>query len=72
MLLFLDEEHVDKWCRQWQMARGATLSPHVAWRLAREWFAADRGAPEWRRPALDEVERLFASLALTGEFWKLR
>ena len=72
MLLFRDEEHIDKWCRQWRMSRGATLSLDVAWRLAREWFAADRGAPEWRRPPVEEVERLFTSLDLTGAFWKLR
>ena len=72
MLLFRDEEHVDKWCRQWRIARGATLSLHLAWRLARAWFAADRGALEWRRPSVDEVEHLFASLDLTGPFWKLR
>ena len=42
------------------------------WRLARAWFGADRGAPEWRRPPVEDVEALFASLGLTGEFWNLR
>jgi hypothetical protein len=72
MLLFRDEEHVEQWCRQWRLERGAVLSLDVAWRLATAWFSADRGAPEWRRPAVDEVERLFGSLGLTGPFWKLR
>ena len=43
-----------------------------AWRLAKAWFDADRGAPDWRRPAVDEVESLFASLGLTGSFWAVR
>jgi len=43
-----------------------------AWRLAEAWFSADRGAREWRRPSVDEVETLFAQLALTGPFWNLR
>ena len=33
---------------------------------------ADRGAPEWTRPPVEDVEALFASLTLTGEFWRLR
>ena len=72
MLLFRDEEHVERWCRQWRMERGAVLSLDLAWRLARAWFSADRGAPQWRRPTVDEVETLFASLGLTDPFWKLR
>lgn len=72
MLLFRDEEHVDKWCRQWQMARGDTLSLDTGWRLAREWFSADRSAPAWQRPTVDDVESVFASLHLSGAFWALR
>jgi hypothetical protein len=52
--------------------RGAVLSLELAWRLAAAWFSDDRGAPEWRRPTVDEVERLFASLGLTDSFWTLR
>jgi hypothetical protein len=72
MLLFRDEEHVERWCRQWQIARGATLTFERAWRLAEAWFSADRGAPEWRRPPLEAIEALFASLELKGPFWSLR
>jgi hypothetical protein len=71
MLLFRSEEHVERWCRQWRMPKGAVMSLDVAWRLAAEWFAADRGAPEWHRPPIDDVRRLFASLGLTGSFWEL-
>jgi hypothetical protein len=72
MLLFRDEEHVAKWCSQWRMAPGAILSCDQAWRLAQAWFSADRGAPEWRRPAVEDVESLFERLGLTGPFWNLR
>jgi hypothetical protein len=72
MLLFRDEEHVERWCKQWRLERGAILALDAAWRLARAWFTADRGAPAWRRPAIDEVEALFASLGLTTAFWRLR
>ena len=72
MLLFRDEEHVGRWCRQWQLPRGGVLTLDRAWRLAKGWFTDDRGAPEWKRPPIEEVETLFASLELTGEFWALR
>jgi alkylmercury lyase-like protein len=72
MLFFRSEEHVDRWCEQWHQPRGAMLPLQQAWRLGKAWFHADRGAPEWRRPTVDEVESLFASLELTGAFWKLR
>jgi hypothetical protein len=72
MLLFRDEEHVARWCRQWRMERGAVLTLDLAWRLAVAWFSADRGAPEWRRPMVEEVETLFQSLGLTEPFWNLR
>ena len=72
MLLFRSEEHVDRWCAQWALPRGAVLTPDQAWQLAVAWFSADRSAPEWRRPAVDEVETLFVSLGLSGPFWALR
>jgi hypothetical protein len=72
MLLFRDEEHVERWCSQWRMERGAVLSLDLTWRLAVAWFRDDRGAPEWRRPTVHEVEALFASLGLTDSFWTLR
>jgi hypothetical protein len=71
MLLFRSEEHVDRWCRRWSLSRGAILSMEQAWQLSEAWFAADRGASGWRRPPAAEVESLFDSLKLTGEFWRL-
>ena len=72
MLLFRDEEHVNRWCLQWNLARGAVLSLDRAWQLAQAWFSTDRGAPDWKRPPLEAVETIFDSLELTGEFWRLR
>jgi hypothetical protein len=72
MLLFRSEEHVEQWCRIWNLPRGAILGPELAWRLARAWYAVDRREPDWRRRTVEECEALFAELGLTGEFWKLR
>ena len=71
MLLFRDEEHVDRWCEARDMVRGATITPDQAWRLAHGWYK-DKVKPEWRRHTVDEAEALLQSIGLTAAFWSLR
>lgn len=71
MMLFRDEEHVDRWCAARDMARGAVVSPHQAWDLARDWYAG-KVKENWRRHTLEETEALFARIGLTGDAWSLR
>ncbi len=70
MLLFRSEDHVDRWCRQWGLDRGATLSLDQQWRLARAWYH-DRMQPGWRRKTPEEAQELFTRLGLTSAFWEL-
>lgn len=70
MLIFRSEDHIDRWCMQHNLARGATITPTVAWRLARAWYQ-NKVRPDWRRHTLAEAEALFASLDLTTPFWNL-
>lgn len=71
MLLFRGEEHVDRWCTQWNQPRGATLTIDQAWQLAEAWYG-NKLDPDWRRATVDETERLLSKLGLTGSFWNLR
>ena len=71
MLLFRDEEHVDRWCEPRGLQRGAIVTPEEAWQLAGGWYAR-KLEPDWRRHTLDEAEALMASIGLAGEFWSLR
>ena len=71
MLLFRDEEHVDRWCAARDLVRGAVITPQQAWQLAHGWYK-DKVSPEWRRHTVDETEALLASIGLTGPFWDLR
>lgn len=71
MLLFRSEEHIDRWCRQWQRERGAILTLDQAWRLAQAWYGPDRRAADWRRYTVVETVALFARLGLNGPFWDL-
>jgi Alkylmercury lyase len=72
MLLFRSEEHVDRWCQLWGQPRGEIFSAPQAWRLAQQWYQADRRDPRWRRKTVDEAEATFAQLGFTSEFWRLR
>jgi hypothetical protein len=72
MLLFRSEEHVDRWCEQWKLERGALLSLEQAWWLALAWYGFDRREPAWRRKNVEEIEALFKDLGLTSPFWNLR
>ena len=68
MLFFRSEERVREWC----LANDVPLRPRVTleqlWGLAVAWYAT-RLEPTSRRPAPDEMRRIFAGLGLTGPFW---
>ena len=70
MLLFRSEQHVDRWCRQWNRPRGGTLSLEQGWRLAQLWYG-DRLSPDWRPKSVAQAEAVFTEVGLVGEFWKL-
>ena len=70
MLLFRSEEHVKSWYQRRSIPIGASLTLEQQWELARVWYS-DRMSPDWRRRTPQEAEAVFASLGLTGEFWRL-
>ncbi|HEX5974736.1 MAG TPA: hypothetical protein VFY57_06215 [Rubrobacteraceae bacterium] len=71
MLLFCSEEHVEKWCTDWNLSRGEVLALDLCWRLAKAWYGPDRREPQWRRRNAGETKALFAELGLTSPFWRL-
>jgi hypothetical protein len=70
MLAFRSEAHVDAWCEQRDLERGAVFPLETCWRLARAWYA-DRLSPDWRRRTPEEAREVFDQLGLTGQFWSL-
>lgn len=70
MLLFRSEEHIDRWCKQRGVGRGATMTLDQQWRLADAWYR-DRLSESWRRRTPDEAQALFTEIGLTGPFWSL-
>lgn len=72
MLLFWSEEHIEKWCTDWNLPLGEHIDLNIACRLAFAWYGPDRRQPDWQRRTVDEAESLFAELGLTSPFWNLR
>lgn len=70
MLAFRSEEHVDRWCEQTGLERGAAFSLETAWQLADTWYR-NRLSPDWQRRTPDEAQAVFGDLGLMGEFWAL-
>jgi hypothetical protein len=70
MLAFRSEEHVDRWCEARRVPRGASFGLEQAWQLGHVWYA-DKLSPDWKRATPAEAEGTFASIGLTGDFWRL-
>jgi len=70
MLLFRSEQHVDRWCSQWNRPRGGTLTLDQGWKLAKLWYG-DRLDENWRPKTAAEAESVFQQVGLVGEFWQL-
>jgi hypothetical protein len=70
MLLFRSEQHIDRWCNQWNRPRGGTLTLIQGWKLAQLWYG-DRLNPQWQPKTAVEAESVFQDVGLVGEFWKL-
>ena len=70
MLAFRSEGHVDGWCTSRRLPRGESFSLEQAWLLGREWYA-DKLSPDWERATPARAEATFASIGLTGDFWRL-
>jgi hypothetical protein len=69
MLLFRSEEHVDRWCAEHKLAKGAVFTPAQMWTVSKLWHGR-RLAPDWRRFTPDEAHAVFEAAGLTGPFWR--
>src|SRR5919106_351739 len=61
MLLFRDEEHVERWARTGGHPKGGLLTLEQLWDLARIWYE-NRLQPDWRRRTADEATGLLGHL----------
>ena len=68
MLFFRSEEFIDAWCEKRKLTRRPTVRMDQLWQLAATWYG-NRLDPDARRPAPEEMRRIFESIGLRGDFW---
>ena len=68
MLLFRSEESINRWCEAHNVRRRPLVNVEQLWHLAVTWYG-NRLTAESRRPGVDEMVDIFASIGLTGPFW---
>ena len=70
MLLFRSEEHLNRWLLRRGLQRGAVLTLHETWELAKAWYV-DRRQPHWRARHPAESEAVLRGLGLESDFWAM-
>ena len=70
MVFFLSEDHLRQWRAAHPEAAGESLSVELVHRLGLPIYR-DKMRLEYVRPAKDVMAAHYASLGLTGEFWRL-
>jgi hypothetical protein len=68
MLFFRSEEHVEQWCKANEVTKRPLVSLDQLWQLAATWYG-NRLTVESRRPAPDEMVKIFSGIGLEGPFW---
>jgi hypothetical protein len=68
MLFFRSEDDVVAWCAERALPVRPLVSMSQLWYLADTWYS-NRLTIESRRPAADEMARIFAQVGLEGPFW---
>jgi hypothetical protein len=61
---------VDRWCAARGIAKGAVLPLEQVWQLACAWYPG-RGDESWSPRTAEQAERIFATVGLAGDFWRL-
>jgi hypothetical protein len=69
-LAFRSEAHINRWCEDHSLPRGAFITLDQCWRLAQAWYPS-RLNMDWRRMDAEEMQAVFTRLGLTGEFWRV-
>ena len=59
-----------KWCDARGVRPGALMTLDQAWDLSQRWYG-NRLDRDFRRPTRAEAMAIFASVGLSGEFWRL-
>jgi hypothetical protein len=70
MLVFENEEQVNRWTERHHIPRGDLQSMGKVWRFAKKWYGNHLN-PEWKKWSVDDAKRIFKEFELEGRIWSL-
>mmetsp|Transcript_5316 Transcript_5316/g.6796 ORF Transcript_5316/g.6796 Transcript_5316/m.6796 type:complete len:236 (+) Transcript_5316:146-853(+) len=70
MLLFKDEEDVDRWCEQHRVEKGDVRPIQSIWDFAKVWYGSHLN-PEWKKWTNKEAKEIFERFGLNHQIWQL-
>jgi len=70
-LTFRSEGHVDRWCEEKRIPKGAVMPIGQCALLGRLWYA-DRLLPTWRPKDAATIERIVSAAGIHDDFWSVR
>lgn len=70
MLVFENEEQVDKWTKKHNIPKGDIQAIETIWNFSKKWYGNHLN-PDWKKWTVDEAKQLFKEFSLENETWNL-
>ena len=70
MLVFENEEQVDKWTKKHNIPKGDIRPIETIWNFSKKWYG-NHLKPDWKKWTVDEAKQLFKEFSLENETWNL-
>jgi len=70
MLIFENEQQVDKWTKQHQISKGDVQPIDKIWQFSQKWYGNHLN-PDWEKWTIGEAKQLFHEFGLDHKIWEL-
>ena len=70
MLLFENEQHINRWCQEHRIQRGDIQSVEKIWEFSKVWYGNHLN-PGWKKWTTVQAQEMFNRFDFTHDIWKL-
>jgi Alkylmercury lyase len=70
MLIFKDEEQINKWVRKHNIAKGDIQPLGNVWEFSKKWYGNHLN-PDWEKWTMQEAKDIFSQFNQTNKIWDL-
>lgn len=70
MLVFENENQIDKWTKEHNIAKGDIQPIEKIWKFSQKWYGNHLN-PNWKKWTIEEAKKMFAEFELNHAIWKL-